>query len=68
MLDSLPALAQRVTVFGSTLNRAATSAGVSRVSGWDAWVSRFMHATSLFDVKRESYPYDHRRAAEMDRL
>ncbi|CUR55361.1 hypothetical protein NOCA2250007 [metagenome] len=28
----LPALAHRVTVLGSTRNRAATSAGVSRVS------------------------------------
>ena len=32
MLVSLPALAQRVTVLGSTLNSAATSDGVSKVS------------------------------------
>jgi hypothetical protein len=32
MLVSLPALAQRVTVLGSTLNKAATSDGVSKVS------------------------------------
>jgi hypothetical protein len=33
MLDSLPDLAQRVTVFGSTRNSEATSEGVSRDSG-----------------------------------
>ena len=32
MLESLPALAHRVTVLGSTLKRAATSDGVSKVS------------------------------------
>src|SRR5215210_3900691 len=32
MEDSLPALAQRVTVLGSTRNSAATSAGVSKES------------------------------------
>jgi hypothetical protein len=32
MADNLPALAQRVTVFGSTRNMAATSAGVRRDS------------------------------------
>jgi hypothetical protein len=33
MDDSFPALAQRVTVFGSTRNSVATSDGVSRFSG-----------------------------------
>jgi hypothetical protein len=32
MHDNLPAFAQRVTVFGSTRNKAATSAGVSNNS------------------------------------
>src|SRR4030095_7623797 len=41
MLESLPALAQRVTVLGSTRNSAATSAGVSSASGAGAdWTVR----------------------------
>src|SRR4030095_15910513 len=41
MLESLPALAPRVTVLGSTRNSAATSAGVSSASGAGAdWTVR----------------------------
>src|SRR5207237_878041 len=43
--ESFPAFAHRVTVFGSTRKRAATSAGVSSVSP-DDW-SRFIPIPSL---------------------
>src|SRR2546425_13101763 len=43
--ESFPAFAHRVTVLGSTRNRAATSAGVSSVSP-DDW-SRFIPSPSL---------------------
>src|SRR6266436_2590785 len=47
---SLPAFAQRVTVFGSTRKSAATSAGVRSVSPED-W-SRFMEFLSSFQAAR----------------
>ena len=51
MEDSLPAFAQRVTVFGSTLKSAATSAGVKSVSSF--WP--FIHASTRY-CPTEAYP------------
>src|ERR687887_403805 len=64
MLDSLPALAHRVTVFGSTRKSAATSAGVSSASGAGA-VCTLRLADMPFHLSPRSFPRRDRILAEV---